>query len=258
MHARACGHDECQQNFVGAWSIGNANLHRVEVAAHVRGVDMRDGNVEARSRSTYFLGGRDDCFCPAPDFTHSVAPGNVPQRAMLQFAGLANDGALALAFHGLGVAAERRNERFRHVEPERVQIFHEARDLLDISTGEGIANHSERRSPPQRLPGSGTTFMENLFYHDDAFSHFHFRHESGSLTYRVARSRGRAEKSRARYPEVTRLLRKSALLAAVGVPGLLPLRGLARFRGETMTRRSELRGAPSNLNRARFRRQAHA
>ena len=55
MDARAGSHDQGQKNFVGAWGVGDAYFHGVEMAAHVGGVDVRDGNVEARAWPANFF-----------------------------------------------------------------------------------------------------------------------------------------------------------------------------------------------------------
>src|SRR5262249_39804037 len=49
VNARAGGHDERQHYFIGARSISQAYLHSVKMAAHVRGIDMGNGNVQSRS-----------------------------------------------------------------------------------------------------------------------------------------------------------------------------------------------------------------
>ena len=55
---------------------------------------------------------------------------------MLELAGRADDGALAVALDRSRIAAERRDQRVRHVEAERLQVVHEAGDVLDIAPGE--------------------------------------------------------------------------------------------------------------------------
>ena len=114
------GHHQGQKNFVGARCVGDAHFHGVEVAAHVGGVDVRDRNIEARAGAANFFCGGDDRFCAAENFAHGVATGNVPERTVFQFAGLADNCALAVAFDDFGIAAERGDERLGHLEAERL------------------------------------------------------------------------------------------------------------------------------------------
>ena len=72
---------------------------------------------------------------------------------MLDLAGGADDGALAIALHHVRIAAERGDQSARHREAERLQVLHEGRDLLDVAAGEGVLDRP-RASPPRR---SGTS-----------------------------------------------------------------------------------------------------
>src|SRR5437763_510850 len=49
MHARPGAHREDQHDLAGARRARHAHFHRVEVAAHVSGVDMRERHVERRA-----------------------------------------------------------------------------------------------------------------------------------------------------------------------------------------------------------------
>src|SRR6202043_2113304 len=106
VNAGAGRHDECQQKLVGARRVVESDLHGVEVAAHVGRVDVGDGHVEASAGTTDFLGGGDDRLGATENFTHGIAAGDVPQGAVLDFSGTADDRALAVAFDCFRIAAE--------------------------------------------------------------------------------------------------------------------------------------------------------
>ena len=71
------------------------------------------GHVEPRSRAADLLGRRHDRLGAAQDLAHRIAAGNVPERAVFEFAGRPDDRALAVAFDGFGVAAERGDQSAR-------------------------------------------------------------------------------------------------------------------------------------------------
>src|SRR5882672_4425935 len=106
MHSWAGGHDQRQQNFIRAWSVGQADFHRVEVAADVGGVDVRDGHVKTSSGATNFLGGSDNCLRSAKHFAHRVASGDMPECAVFDLAGRSDDCAFSVTFYLLGIATE--------------------------------------------------------------------------------------------------------------------------------------------------------
>ena len=77
--------------------VRDADLDGVEMAAHVRRVDMRDWNIEARTRPGYFFGGRHDRHRTAEGLPHRVAARDVPERPMLDLTRRADEILLALA-----------------------------------------------------------------------------------------------------------------------------------------------------------------
>ena len=111
---------------------------------------MRDGHIEAGAGAANLLGGRDDGFRVAQDLAHGVAAGHVPQGAVLELAGGADDGALAVALDDFGIAAQRGDQRSRHLEAQRFEVVHEAGDVVDVVAGEGIVDHREHRGAAQR------------------------------------------------------------------------------------------------------------
>jgi len=181
MDARASGHHQRQQKFVGFRSVGDTDFHRIEMAAHVGSIDVGDGHVEARAGAAHFFGGSHDGFGVAENFAHGIAPGDVPQRAVLEFSCLADDGALPVSFHNFRIAAERRHKSLCHFQSERVQIFHETGDFRHVFSGKRIVNDRERGGAPQRCDGDRTTFVENFFDNDDALAELHFRHARDSF-----------------------------------------------------------------------------
>ena len=90
------------------------------MAAHIRGVDVRDGDIETRAWSANFFGGGDDRLRAAENFPHGVAARNVPERAVFEFASRADDRTLAIAFHDFGIAAQRGHERIGHLRGRAV------------------------------------------------------------------------------------------------------------------------------------------
>src|SRR5688572_28946206 len=57
MHARAGAHRQDEDDLAGGRRAGHAHFHRVEMAAHVGGVDVRQRHVQAGARRSDLLGG---------------------------------------------------------------------------------------------------------------------------------------------------------------------------------------------------------
>src|SRR5690348_15879221 len=62
MNASAGGHYQGQHDIVAAGSIVEANLHGVEMTAHVRRVDVGNGDIEAHTWSAHLFCGSHDGF----------------------------------------------------------------------------------------------------------------------------------------------------------------------------------------------------
>src|SRR5712691_11945224 len=150
------------------------------MAAHVGGIDVRDGNVEARAWCADFFRGRDDRFCAAENFAHGIATRDVPQGSMLEFAGSTDDRSLAVAFDDLSVSTQCGDQGARHFEAEGLEVVHEAGDLLHVGTGERIMDNRERGGAAQWDWRGRAALMENFFHRRQLFSNLHFRHEQGS------------------------------------------------------------------------------
>ena len=95
---------------------------------------------------------RDDRVRALEQVAHAVAAGHVPERAVLELAGQADQRALAVGLDPAG-AAERRDQARRHLPAERLQRFHHRLDVGDVAAGVGVLQHrrgaaaQERRRP---------------------------------------------------------------------------------------------------------------
>src|SRR5579859_4674815 len=118
MHPSARGHYQGQHDLVAAGSIVEANLHGVEMTAHVGRVDVSDRDIEARAGSANFFCGSDDGFGSAEHFAHGVTAGHVPQSAVLDLSRRSDDRTLAVTLDKFWVAAERCDQSSRHFEAE--------------------------------------------------------------------------------------------------------------------------------------------
>src|SRR5205085_1313237 len=119
MNPSAGGHYQGQHDLVAAGSIVEADLHRIEMTAHVGGVDMGDGDIEARAWPADFFCGGYDGFGSAEHLAHGVTAGHVPQSAVLDFSCRSDDRSLAVTLDKFRVAAECCDQSSRHFEAER-------------------------------------------------------------------------------------------------------------------------------------------
>jgi hypothetical protein len=117
---------------------------------------------------------------------------------MLDLARRADDRALAIALDRFGVAAERGDQRVRHVETERLQIVGEADDLLDIATGEGVSDDGKDRSATIGRFRNGSTFMEDLLNQGDLLANLNRRHGAPFVHCGRPLERGRGNRLRGR------------------------------------------------------------
>src|SRR5260370_5423837 len=163
MDGGTSSQDQGEQNLSGPRSMGQADLHGIEMASHVGRIDVGYGHIEPRARPTDFLGGSDNGFCSAKDFPHSIAAGNMPESSMLQFAGGAYNGALSIALHGPDIASQCRYQRLRHLESKRFQVVHEPGNLFHVTSGKRIMNDGHRGPPPPRHAGHRTPLGKKFF-----------------------------------------------------------------------------------------------
>src|SRR5690349_19560037 len=124
VHARAAGHHQHVDELVGQRRARHIYLDRIEVAAHVTGVDVCHGDIELGPGRTDLLGRWHERFRAAEHFAHRIAAGYMPQCAMLDFAVAADDCALAVAFELLGARAQSRQQAPRHFDADRIERLH--------------------------------------------------------------------------------------------------------------------------------------
>jgi hypothetical protein len=81
---------------------------------------------------------------------------------MLEFAGLADDGALAVTLHPGDISAERCQEALRHVEAERPQHFHPPA-ISNVGSRKGIPRHGKHGTAAPWLRQRRPALMVGLF-----------------------------------------------------------------------------------------------
>src|SRR6266853_5505470 len=187
VNARASGHYQGEQNFVGAWGIGQADFHGVEMTSYIRSIDVRDGYIEPCARAANLLRGRHDRFRVAQNFAHSVAAGYVPQRTVLEFAGGADDSPLAIAFHNLGISAQRGDEGARHFEAQRFEVIHEAGNLFHVYACKWIVDDCQRGGTAQRRGRNRSALVKDFFNRREFLPNLDLGHEPDSPNFRVYR-----------------------------------------------------------------------
>src|SRR3989454_8110013 len=80
----------------------------------------------------------------------------MPQRTVLELTGGTDNGPLSVSLHGLGISAQQGNQAPRHLDAKWLEVIHESRDLLDVSTREGIADNGQRGCTTQRQDRKST------------------------------------------------------------------------------------------------------
>ena len=101
---------------------------------------------------------------------HAVAAGHVPERAVLELAGQADQGAFAVGLDPVG-AAERRHEALRHLAAERLEGFHHRRDVLDVAAGVGVLHGGRAAATAQRQGQSRAVVVPDVFDRHDDLAH---------------------------------------------------------------------------------------
>src|SRR5262249_26078299 len=97
-------------------------------------------HVETRAGTAHLLARGHDRLGPAQDLAHAVAAGRVPERAVLEFAGAADDGALAIGLDVLRRDAERGDQAPGHVDAEGLQLLHQGHGVGNVAAGMGIVD----------------------------------------------------------------------------------------------------------------------
>ena len=165
-----------EQDLVRPRTVAHADLHGVEMAAHIGRVDMAERHVEPRAERADLGRRRHDRLGAAEPVAHRVAAGHMPQRAMLQLACRADDRALAVAVDLLRVAAQRIDELVGQQQPERLQIFHRRLQPLDIAPGERVLHHRHRRRAQPGLVGRRPALVKDFLGDDSDLAHRKFSH----------------------------------------------------------------------------------
>ena len=128
------------------------------------------GTSRRRAETADLLGRWNDRLGVAEQLAHGVAARHVPKRTVFELAGCPDDGALAVAFDHLRVAAKRIDQPLRHLDAKRLQIVHQSGDLLHIAAGERIFDHCRHRGPPARDGGRWATLVQDLLDYGDVFA----------------------------------------------------------------------------------------
>ena len=105
MNASAGGHYQREQNLIGPRGVGQADLHGVKMTPHVRSVNVRNWHVEPSARAAHFFRRSYDRFCISKNLAHRVAAGHMPQGAVLDLSGGADNRSLTKPFDDFGISA---------------------------------------------------------------------------------------------------------------------------------------------------------
>src|SRR6266852_4161672 len=127
MYAWPTAHRQYVDHLIGRRCARYPHFDRIEMAAHVAGIDMSERHVDRRSGSTHFFRRWHDgqgiarlapwsarrVVFPTECFAHRVAAGSVPQRTVLQFTGGAHDGGFTVALNRLRFTPKRHQQSMR-------------------------------------------------------------------------------------------------------------------------------------------------
>jgi hypothetical protein len=163
-------HGQREDDLVGAGRIVDAHFHAAEMAAHVGRIDMAQRDIEPRPHAADLdrrghEGGR-----LAQQLAHRIAARHMPQRAMFQLAGRADNGALAIGFDRPRVAAQRVNQPPRHIQPQGFQRLHHRCDVRLVGPRIGIFDNRQHRRSADRCVGHGAAFVKNFVYQSVKFA----------------------------------------------------------------------------------------
>src|SRR6218665_2326781 len=193
MDARAGGHGQDDDEFIGRRRAGRAQLGGVEVAAHIAGVDMGQRHIQRATRRADLLRGRHDgqgigalpaapgalgvlgalgavgasgigaALClPTQQLAHRIAPGDMPQRAMFELARRADDGALAIALDAPGRHRHRLEQAPGQVQAHILQRIHQRQNVLLVPARIRIAQHRSDGAAQQRPVGDRAEFVADV------------------------------------------------------------------------------------------------
>src|SRR5579864_8333853 len=106
MYPGPSRHHQRQKNLIRARRVVDTDFYRVEVAADIRSVDVRNRDVEPRSRPANFFCGRYNRLRPAQHFPHAVSAGRVPKRSVFDLSRRSYNRAFAITLDHFRVTAE--------------------------------------------------------------------------------------------------------------------------------------------------------
>src|SRR5439155_24962816 len=106
MNAPAGRHHQHEDDFIRMRGSWYAYLHRIEMRAHIGGVDMGDRHIELGARPADLLRRWNDGLGAAQHLAHGVAAGHMPERAVLKLAGRADDRAPAIGLDFFAIAGQ--------------------------------------------------------------------------------------------------------------------------------------------------------
>ena len=95
-----------QYDFVLLWRARQINFKAIEVAAHIRSIDVSNRRIQFGTGGTHFFGGGHNSLAVTKQFTHRIAPRGMPQGTMFQFARCTDNSALAKAVNMFSIATE--------------------------------------------------------------------------------------------------------------------------------------------------------
>src|ERR1019366_1642436 len=146
-------------------------------------VDRRAGRADLGRRG-------DDRMRAFEQVAHAVAAGHMPERAVLELAGKADQRALAVTLDPRR-AAERFDQARRHLATERLQRFHHRLDVFDVAAGIGIPDNGGGAAAAQRLRQARPVVVPDVFDRDDELAHVDLGQRGRSGDQHGAKLRGR-------------------------------------------------------------------
>ncbi|MNE68333.1 hypothetical protein D3C80_1639870 [compost metagenome] len=161
MDAPAGRHRQAEGDFIAARPIPYAHLGHAEVAAHIGGLDMAQGNHHPGTATGYGLGGRDYGFRVTQRLAHGPTAGFVPDRPMLQFTILAHNRPFTIRLHLIG-PAQRDDQAVGQLGAQGAQLLHEGQQIFHVFARIGVFHDCRRHCDPQRGRRDRAAFLEAM------------------------------------------------------------------------------------------------
>src|SRR5262249_6230879 len=136
MDPLARAHDQDQHQLIGARCTRYSNFNRIQMAANIARIDVRQRHIERTARRTDLLGRGHDgqriaaaplraAFrLPTQYLAQPIAAGGVPERSMLELAVGADDRALAVTLYGSRLDVQRRQQACGEFASQRLELLH--------------------------------------------------------------------------------------------------------------------------------------